>query len=123
MLSFASPFPTFFSLPHPHFHKPYLQSKTFLNRLPVSSSTVFCNNTVLVTVLRTPGSSIKFFSFFNMTSGTGMTSRLLMFHVLLISVFSSWFISIFSLFFKNSCLQVQNINYGTTSIILIHYNI
>ena len=59
---FPSPslFPLFFlTLPQPHFHKPYLQSKTFCNISGDPSSPVFCSNAVPIT----PSSSIHFFRF------------------------------------------------------------
>ena len=86
----------FFPSPQPCLHKPYPQSKTFLNTQAVPSSAVFCSNTVLIT---TPSSSMQFFSFFvvlpNTPTTTGMALMLLMFHILLISLFSSWDLSIF----------------------------
>ena len=73
--------------PNPAFAD-YTQSKT--------SSAVFCSNAVLIT---TSNSSLHFFSFFDVLPSapttTGMTLMLLMFHILLISLFSSWFLSIF----------------------------
>ena len=72
-----SPFATFFSfslLPQSRFHKPYPQSKTFLNIRAAPSSAVFCSYAVLTT---TPSSSMHFFSFFdvlpNAPNTTGMT--------------------------------------------------
>ena len=49
---------------------------------------------------------------------------LLMLHILLISLFSFWYLSVFFLLFlANSYVsRYSNINYGTTSLILIHYN-
>ena len=83
------------------FHKSYLQSKTFLNIPAVPSNAVFCSNAVLIT---TPSSSMYLFSFFGVLpsapTATGMTLMLLMFHILLISLFSSWHLSMFS--FTNS---------------------
>ena len=111
-----SPFAHFFS---------YLQSKTFLNIRAVPSSAGFCSNAVLIT---TPSSSIHFFSFFGVLPSapttTGMNLMLLMFRILLISLFSSWYLSIFLLlFFTNSHVsRYSNINYGTSCLILIHYN-
>ena len=70
--------------------------KTFLNIRTVPSSAVFCSNAVFI---KTPSSSMYFFSFFDVLPSapttTGMTLMLLMFHILLISLFSSWFLSIF----------------------------
>ena len=120
-----SPFATFFSFffffksPQPRFHKSYRQSKTFLNVRAVSSSAVFCSNVVLIT---TPSFSMHFFSFFDMLPSapttTGVTLMLLMFHILLISVFSSWYLNFLFLFFTNSYVsRYSNINYGTTSLI------
>ena len=54
-------FSFFFHSPQPHFHRPYPQSKTFLDMQAVPSSTIFCSNAVLIT---TPRSSMQFFSFF-----------------------------------------------------------
>ena len=52
--------PLFVSNPlQTRFHKPYPQSKTFLNTRAVPSSAVFCSNTVLIT---TPSFSMHFFS-------------------------------------------------------------
>ena len=98
---FSSPFHPichFFSsnIPQPRFHKSYPQSKTFLNIRAAPSSVIFCSNAVLIT---TPSSSMHFFSFFDVLwsvpTTTGMSLMLLMFHILLISVFSSWYLSIF----------------------------
>ena len=51
-----------------------------------------------------PYNNSKFFSFFDelpsAPNTTGMTLMLLMFHILLISLFSSWYLSIFSFFFS-----------------------
>ena len=93
--------PSFFSFTslHPHFHKPYPQSKSFLNILAVPSSAVFCNNAVLIT----PNCSMQFLSFFDVLPSApttaGMTLMFLMFHILLISPFSSLYLSIFSFSF------------------------
>ena len=69
---------------------------------------------------------MHFFSFFDMLPSapatTGMTLMLLMFHVLLISLLSSWCLSVFSFFFQSYLSRFSNINYGTTSLILIHCN-
>ena len=79
--------------------------------------------------MTTPTSSMKFFSFFDVLPSVpttnGMILMLLMFRILLISLFSSWYLSIFSSSFLLLCLQVSrysNISYGTISLILIHYN-
>ena len=71
---------------------PFLQTLSAiwnLNLWPVTSSAVFCSSAV---VIATPNSSIQFFSFFYMLpsahSTTWMTLMLLMFHILLISLFS-----------------------------------
>ena len=76
-----SPFPTFFSLPHPRFHKPYPQSKTF-NIRALPSGAVFCSNAVLIT---TPSSFMQYFGFFDVLPSapttSGMTLMLLMFHI------------------------------------------
>ena len=80
----------FFSKSPTCFHKSYLQSKTFLNVWAVPSSAVFCSNAVLTTA---PSSSMHFFSFFDVLPSTptttGMTLMLLMFQILLISLFGS----------------------------------
>ena len=94
----------FIKSPQPRFHKSYPQSKTFLNILAVPSSAVFCSNAVPIT---TYGSSMHFFSFFDVlpsaSTTSGMTLMPLMFRILLISLFSSWYLSMFSLlFFINS---------------------
>ena len=115
----------FIKLPQSRFHKSYPQSKTFLNILAVPRSAVFCSNAVPIT---TYGSSMHFFSFFDVlpsaSTTSGMTLILLMFRILLISLFSSWYLSIFLLlFFTNSHIsRYSNINYGTSCLILIHYN-
>ena len=75
-------FSSFFSpSPQPLFHKPYLQSKTFLNIVDVPSNAVFCSNAVLIT---TP-TSMRFSSFFDVLPSalttTGMTLILLMFYI------------------------------------------
>ena len=93
--------PSFLLLFFPRFCKSYPQSKTFLNIRAVSSSAVFCSNAVLIT---TSSSSVHYFSFFDLLSSapttTGMTLMLLMFHILLISLFSSWYLSTFSFSFS-----------------------
>ena len=87
------PFATFFFFiksSQPRFHKSYSQYKIFLNIRTVPSSAVFCSNAVFIT---TPSSSMYFFSFFDVLPSvpttTRMTLMLLMFHILLISLFSS----------------------------------
>ena len=89
-----------FSLPQPRFHKPYLQSKTFLNIRAVLGIAVFSSNAVLMIG---PSFSMQFFGFFDMLPSsptiTRMTLMLLMSHILLIYLFSSWYISIFSFYF------------------------
>ena len=54
-------------------------------------------------LITTSSSSLQLFSFFDVLPAvlttTGMTFMLLMFHILLISLFSSWYLSIFSLSF------------------------
>ena len=122
-------FPPFFLSSQLHFHKPYPQSKTFLNIRAVPSSAVFCSNAVLK---KTPSSSVQFFSFFNVLRSApttnGMTLMLLMFHILLIFLFSSRYLSIFSFSFLLTLVSwYSNINYGTalhilTSLVLIHYS-
>ena len=85
----------------PRFYNFYPQSKTFLNKQAVLISAVFCSNAVLIT---TPSSSAQFSSFFDVLPSapttTGITLILLMFHILLISLFSSWYLSIFSFSFS-----------------------
>ena len=75
----------FIKSPQPCFHKSYPKSKTFLNIRVVPSSAVF-------------------FSFFDVLPSapttTGMTLMLLMFHILLISLFSIWYLSIFCFSFS-----------------------
>ena len=75
----------FIRSPQPCFHKSYPKSKTFLNIRVVPSSAVF-------------------FSFFDVLPSapttTGMTLMLLMFHILLISLFSIWYLSIFCFSFS-----------------------
>ena len=82
------------------FQKPYPQSKTFFNVRTVLSSADFCSNAVLITI---PSSSKHFFSLFDVLSNvpitSGMTLMILMFHILSISLFSSWYLSIFSFSF------------------------
>ena len=117
------PFSHFF-LPHPCPLKLYPQSKTFLDVGAVPNSAVFCSKSVLIET----SSSMQVFSFFDVLTSapttTGMALMLLMFHNLLISLFSSLYLSIFFvLFFASSYVcRCSNINYGTTSVILIHYN-
>ena len=113
-----------FSLPQPRFHKPYLQSKTFLNIRAVLGIAVFSSNAVLMIG---PSFSMQFFGFFDMLPSsptiTRMTLMLLMFHILLIYLFSSWYISIFSFYFLLTHVsRYSNITYGTTSLINTHYN-
>ena len=102
---FSSPFHPichFFSsnIPQPRFHKSYPQSKTFLNIRAAPSSVIFCSNAVLIT---TPSSSMHFFSFFHVLPSAPVTTRmtliLLMFHILLLSVFSYWYLLFFSFAF------------------------
>ena len=126
---FKSPFP------QPCFHK-YTDlicnlKLSLLNIRAVPSSAVFCNNCFSVflfsVLITTPSSSMHFFSFLDVLSRapttTGMSLMLLMFHTLLISLFSSWYLNFFLLFFTNSYVyRYSNINYGTTSLTLIHYN-
>ena len=68
--------------PQSLFHKPYPQSKTFLNIRAVPSSAVLRSNTVLIT---TPSCSMQFFNSLDVLSSapttTGMTLMLLMFHI------------------------------------------
>ena len=85
------------SLPLPFSHlfpppPPFLQTLSAiwnLNLWAVTSSAVFCCSAVIIT---TPNSSIQFFSLFYVLpsahSTTWMTLMLLMFHILLISLFS-----------------------------------
>ena len=70
---------------------------------------------------------MHFFSFFDVLlsapTTTGMTLMLLMFLFLLISIFSPAISQFFPYFCTNSYVsRYRNINYGTTSVILIHYN-
>ena len=79
-----------------HFHKFYPQSKTFLNIRAVLSNAAFCSNAVLIT---TSSFTMHFSSFFDVlpsaSTTTGMTLMLLVFYILLIFLFSSWYLSIF----------------------------
>ena len=97
----------FIKSPQPCFDKSYPQPKTFLKIRAVPSSTAFCSNAVLIT---TPSFSTQFFSFFDALPSaptiTGMTLMLLMFHILLISPFSSWYLSIFSLSFSLTLMSL-----------------
>ena len=72
----------------------------------VPSSGVFCSNVVLIT----PSSSMHFFSFFDVlpsaTTTTGMTLMLPVFHILLISLFSSWYLSIISFSFSLPLMRI-----------------
>ena len=117
------PFSHFF-LPHHCPLKLYPQSKTFLDVEAVPNSAAFCSKSVLIET----SSSMQAFSFFDVLTSapttTGMALMLLMFHSLLISLFSSLYLSnFFLLFFASSYVcRCSNINYGTTSVILIHYN-
>ena len=107
---------SFIRSPQPHFHKPYAQSKTFLSMQAVPNSAVFCSSAVLIT---TPSSSVHFFSFFDVLPSL----MLLMYHILLISLFSSWYLPNFPISFSLTLVsRYSNINYGATSLILIHYN-
>ena len=103
---FKSPFP------QPCFHK-YTDlicnlKLSLLNIRAVPSSAVFCSNCFSVflfsVLITTPSSSMHFFSFLDVLSRapttTGMSLMLLMFHTLLISLFSSWYLSIFSFSFS-----------------------
>ena len=121
----------FFKSLQPRFHKSYRQSKTFLNVQTVSSGAVFCSNVVLIT---TPSSSMHFFSFFDMlpstSTTTGMTLMLLMFHILLISVFSSWYLNFcfsFSLTLMSPGIvisimaQLLSFNYGFLALISLSH--
>ena len=98
-----SPFATFFSLSNPP--TPFPQILSAIRAVP--SSGVFCSNVVLIT---TPSSSMHFFSFFDVlpsvTTTTGMTLMLPMFHILLISLFSSWYLSIISFSFSLPLMQI-----------------
>ena len=102
---------SFIKSPQPFFHKSYPQSKTFLNIRVVPSKAVFCSNAVLIT---TPSSSMNFFSFLDVlpsaSTTTGMTLILLMFHILLISLFSSWYLSISLLHFFSGCISHKIFN-------------
>ena len=116
LFSSPSPFPIFFFLlpPPPLFPQIYLESKIFLN-IQAVPSVVFCSNAVLITTL---SSSIQFFSFLDALPSAlappGMTLMFLMFHILLISLFSSWYFSIFFLLFlANSYVsRYRKINYA-----------
>ena len=100
------PLPHFSPSPHPRFHKPYRQSKTFLNIQAVRSSAVFCSKAVLITP---PSSSMQFLSFFDVLPSAPTTTRLtlmfLMFHILLISLFISWYLSFFSFSFSRTIMS------------------
>ena len=123
LLHSFSPSHLFSPYPQPHFHKPYPQSKTFLTIRAVYSSAVFCSNVLLI---KTPSSSMQFFSFFDALPSalttTGITLMLLMFPILLISLFSSWYLSIFPFLFRSYFSRCININYATTSLILFHHS-
>ena len=75
-------FSSFVFFPQPRFHKPYPQSKTFLNIRAVPINAIFCSNAMLMT---TSSSSVQISSFFGVLSSaptiTGMT---LLFLVLLL---------------------------------------
>ena len=100
-LSLLLPLPHIFPSVDPRFCKSYLQSKTF-NIAAAPSSAIFYSNAVLITL----SSSMQFFSFFNVQPSvltiTGMALMLLMFHILLIPVFNSWYLNFFLLFLANS---------------------
>ena len=77
--------------------------------------------------ITTSSSSMQFFSFFDVLPSapttTGMTLMILKFHILLISLFSSCISQfLLSLFANSYVCRYSNINYGKTSLILIHYN-
>ena len=85
----------------------------------VPSSAVFSSNAVLLTTL---SSSMQFFSFFDVLPSAPTTTGMilmLVFHIILISLFSSWYLSIFSFSYVS---RYSNIIYDTTSLILFHYN-
>ena len=67
-------FSSFVFFPQPRFHKPYPQSKTFLNIRAVPINAIFCSNAMLMT---TSSSSVQISSFFGVLSSaptiTGMT--------------------------------------------------
>ena len=69
------------------------------------------SNAVLIT---TSSSSMHFFSFFDVLPSapttTGMTLILLMFHILLISRFISWYLSISLLHFFSGCISHKIFN-------------
>ena len=70
---------------------------------------------------------MQFFSFFDVLPSTPTTTRMtlmpLMFHILLISLFSFWYLSVFSSLFDDSYVSGYSyINCGLTSLIHIHYN-
>ena len=97
-LSLLVPLPHIFPSVHPCSCKPYLLPKTFFNIAAVSSCAIFCTNPVLIT----PRSPVQFFSFFNVQPSaltiTGMTLMFPTLHILLIPLFSSWYLNFFLLF-------------------------
>ena len=114
----------FMKSPQPCFHKSYPQSKTFLNIQAVCRSAIFCSNAVLI---RIPSSSLHFFSFFDVLPSTPTTTgtlMLLIFHMLLISLFSSWYLSIFPFSFSLTLMStgiVISIHNFTHSYFLHQY--
>ena len=95
----SSPFPTLLPpLIPPSLPQTLSKSKIYIQAVP--STNVLCSNAVLIT---TPSPYIQFFSFFDVLPSalttTGMTLMLLVFHILLVSLFSSWYLSIFSFCF------------------------
>ena len=113
LLCFQKPLPSYtftffftFSSSH-HFYKPYLQSKTFFNIWAVPSSAVSSSNAVLIT---NPSSSMQFFSFFDVPKcpywNELNASNVPHFFV---SLFSSWYLSIFPFSFLLTLVSLGNI--------------
>ena len=89
-----SPCTTFFPFSPPPFSKNLICNlkPSLIYKLSLAVF-FFCSNTGLIT---TPSSSKQFFSFFDMLPSAPTTSRMalliiLIFHILLISLFSSWY--------------------------------
>ena len=91
----------FFPFPQSRFHRPYSQSKTFLNIRAHPTSAIFCSNAVLITM---PSYSMNFFNLFDVLPSTPTTTEMtlifLMLHIVFISLFSSWYLSIFPSLFR-----------------------
>ena len=96
----------FFKSPIPPYNPVSTNLIHNLNLRVVPSSAVFCSIVVLII---TPSSSMHFLSFFDVLPSapttTGVTLMLLMFHILLISLFNSWCLSIYYFSFSQTLMS------------------